>query len=252
MTIVGARRASTYGKEVAAELGRQLASAGVVVASGMAYGIDAAAHEGALEAGVGGSVVAVLGGAAEVPSPRGQSRLYSGIAREGLILSEMAPGCRPYRWSFPARNRILAGLAGLTIVVEAAERSGSLITATMALDFGKATGAVPGPVTSWRSGGTNALLADGAHVIRDAQDALDSLFGVGVAEMSHSGPALDPDMREVLSAIEGGAARCDDLSRELAIGAADAAVAFGRLELLGYVASDAAGQYSRTALQPPH
>ena len=148
----------------------------VTVVSGLALGVDSAAHAGAVE--VCGPTVAVLGGGADVPYPTRKAGLYKAIlAAGGVVISEMPPGFRAFRWNFPARNRIIAALAPATIVVEAAERSGSLITAELALELGRDVAAVPGPVSSWRSRGTNALLRDGATLIRDVQDALELVLG---------------------------------------------------------------------------
>ena len=145
VALVGARRASTYGREVARELGRDLARAGLAVISGLAFGIDACAHRGALD---GGLTVAVLGCGADVAYPAAHRSLWRRIGESGLVLSELPPGAGAWRWTFPARNRIMAALAGMTVVVEAAEASGSLITADLAADLGRDVGAVPGPVGS--------------------------------------------------------------------------------------------------------
>jgi DNA processing protein len=169
VTVVGARRASAYGREVARTLGRDLAATGMVVVSGMAFGIDACAHRGALEAG---RTVAVLGCGPDVAYPASHRSLWRRIQENGLVLSELPPGTGAWRWSFPARNRIIAGLAGITVVVEAAERSGVLGAARSAKRLGRALGAVPGPVNSRVSAGTNDLLADGAALIRNAEDVL--------------------------------------------------------------------------------
>lgn len=177
-TIVGARRGSAYGREVARALGRDLAAAGLTVISGLAFGIDSCVHRGALE---GGRTIAVLGCGADIAYPAAHRGLWRQIAERGLVLSELAPGTAPWRWTFPARSRIMAGLAGITIVVEAAERSGALDTADFAHRFGNERGAVPGPTTSRLSVGPNNLLADCAHVVRSAQDVLDVLRGSGRA-----------------------------------------------------------------------
>ncbi len=179
MTVVGARRASSYGREIARELGRELAAAGFLVVSGLAFGIDACAHRGALDAGL---TVAVLGCGADVAYPAAHRSLWRRISEQGLVLSELPPGTGAWRWTFPARNRIMAALAGMTVVVEAAQRSGSLITADLAADLGRDLGAVPGPVNSRASAGANDLLAGGACLIRDAQDVLDAMLGPGVAD----------------------------------------------------------------------
>ncbi|HVW17148.1 MAG TPA: DNA-processing protein DprA, partial [Solirubrobacteraceae bacterium] len=202
VAIVGSRRATAYGVEVARSLGRGLAAARVTVVSGMALGVDSAAHAGALE--VGGPTIAVLAGGADVPYPATKAPLRRRIvAGGGCVVSEMPPGFRAFRWGFPARNRIIAGLAQSTIVVEAAERSGSLITAEIAEQLGRIVAAVPGPVTSPASAGANALLRDGAELVRDAQDVLDTLLGPGVASVRR-GPdpaALEPRLRAVLERL---------------------------------------------------
>ena len=171
VTLVGTRRPSSYGRELAFSLGWEVASAGVPVISGMANGVDSRAHEGALQAG--GLTVAVLGSGPDVPSPAGRARLYDRIVDEGLVLSELPPGTDARRWTFPARNRIMAALGRMTVVVEGRSRSGSLITSSMAEDLGRDVGAVPGRVGNPVAEGTNGLLADGAHVIRDGRDVLD-------------------------------------------------------------------------------
>ena len=160
VSIVGSRRASAEGNEVARALARGIGAAGVGIVSGMALGIDSAAHAGALDCGA--ATIAVLAGGADVPYPSSKRALYRRIVAKGCVVSEMPPGFTPFRWCFPARNRTIAALGQMTVVVEAAERSGSLITAEVAADLGRDVGALPGPVTSWRARGTNAMLHDGA------------------------------------------------------------------------------------------
>lgn len=246
-TIVGSRRAGAYGREVAHEMARLLASSGIEVISGMALGVDSAAHEGALAGS--GRTIAVLGTGADRPYPRSRRHLYERIRAGGLVVSELPPGSPTFRWMFPARNRLMAALAGVTVVVEAAERSGSLITAEMAIEGGRQVGAVPGPVTSWRSSGSNMLLAEGAAVIRGAQDVLDLLLGPGVTAAGGDGPPLGGVEREVLSAIEAGAATPDAVADAAGIGFAEVQAGLGALERAGYVRSDAGGRYGRTALR---
>jgi DNA processing protein len=220
------------------------------VVSGLAFGIDACAHRGALD---GGRTVAVLGCGPDVAYPAAHRSLWRRIAETGLVLSELPPGASPWRWTFPARNRIMAALSAMTVVVEAATRSGSLITADLAADLGRDLGAVPGPVNSRASAGPNALLAGGACVVRDAQDVLDAMLGAGAERLDRSGPALDRTLAEVLAAVEAGEGTCDGVAAGLGIPAPDAAAALARLELLGYVVCSALGTYSRTLLpQPGH
>jgi len=248
VTVVGSRRATSYGREVARDLGRELASAGLVVVSGLAFGIDGCAHRGAVEAGL---TVAVLGCGADVAYPASHRALWRRIGEEGLVLSELPPGTGAWRWSFPARNRIMAALAGMTIVVEAARRSGSLITADLAADLGRDLGAVPGPVNSRASGGTNDLLAGGACVVRDAQDVLDAMLGPGVRQAERLGPAIEPRTAQVLAAVEEGSDTADAIATGLDLSGAEAAAALAVLEALGYLRCSLVGVYSRTMLKPP-
>jgi DNA processing protein len=245
VAIVGARRASAYGIEVARTLARDLALAGVPVVSGMALGIDSVAHEGALEAG--GLTVAVLPGGADYAYPRSRLRLHRRIAGEGLAVSELPPGTRPLRWSFPARNRIMAGLAAMTVVVEGTVRSGSLITAGFAEDLGRDVGAVPGHVTAALAAGPNALLAEGASVIRSAGDVLDVLYGVGARPIRREErPALEPRLAALLAAVERGEGSPDAIAAS-AEDAAEVLAGLSELELLGLVRRSAGGRYVRAA-----
>ena len=247
VTVVGARRASSYGREVARELGRELAAAGLVVVSGLAFGIDACAHRGALEAG---TTVAVLGCGVDVAYPASHRALWRQIGERGLVLAELPPGTGAWRWTFPARNRIMAALAGMTVIVEAARRSGSLITADLAADLGRDLGAVPGPVNARASAGANDLLAGGACLVRGGQDVLDAMLGPGVRTAERPGPALTPDLLRVLAAVEEGEETCDAIADRLDLSGAEAASAMASLEALGYVTCSLVGCYSRTMLQP--
>jgi DNA processing protein len=248
VTVVGSRRATSYGREVARELGRELATAGMTVVSGLAFGIDACAHRGAIDAG---RTIAVLGCGPDTAYPAAHRSLWRRISEEGLVVSEFPPGAAPWRWTFPARNRIMAALTGMTVVVEAARRSGSLITADLATDLGRDLGAVPGPVTSRASAGPNALLAGGACVVRDAQDVLDAMLGPGARAVDRAGPALDPGLAAVLAAIEGGGNSCDAVAASLGLSGPEAAAALARLESLGYVTCSTMGVYSRTLRATP-
>jgi DNA processing protein len=252
VTIVGSRRASSYGRELATDLGRQVASAGLTVVSGMAIGIDSRAHRGALDGG--GLTVAVLGCGVDVPYPPRHTRLYEEIVERGVVIAELPPGTTARRWSFPARNRIMAGLSRMTVVVEARERSGSLITAEMAQDLNREVGAVPGRVGSSPAAGTNGLLRDGASVIRGVDDVLDSMLGVGAGRpRTHAarGPALEWEPAWVLDLVERGATTADALARAAHLEPGPLAAALVQLELSGYLRSDSAGRYERTALAAP-
>jgi DNA processing protein len=249
VTIVGSRRATSYGREVARDLARELAAAGLVVASGLAFGIDACAHRGALDAG--GKTIAVLGCGPDAPYPAAHRGLWRAIAETGAVISELPPGSTPWRWSFPARNRVMAALAGMTVVVEAAARSGSLITADLAAELGRDLGAVPGPVNSPPSAGPNELLAGGACVVRDGQDVLDAMLGVGVKALHRTGPPLDEELAGVLAAVEAGATNADAVATASGLPAGRSAAGLARLELLGYVAPTAIGTVTRTLLSAP-
>lgn len=246
-TVVGTRRPSAYGVEVAADLGRELATAGVTVVSGLALGIDAAVHRGVVDAF--GRGVAVLAGGADVPYPSRNRRLYARLRENGVVVSELPPGRRAYRWSFPARNRLMAALGVMTVVVEATAGSGTMITAEFATDLGREVGAVPGRVNARMAAGANQLLRDGATVVRGAGDVLDSLYGVGGAGRLRPSTALaaelGPELREVLEAVEAG-----DDAASIASGrqltAAAVRTALGRLEVLGLVTRGGLGGYRRT------
>jgi DNA processing protein len=250
VTMVGSRRASGYGRELATELGREVASAGLTIVSGMAIGIDSCAHRGALEAG--GLTVAVLGCGVDIPYPPRHTRLYDEIVEKGVVIAELPPGTTARRWTFPARNRIMAALSRMTVVVEARERSGSLITAEMAQDLDREVGAVPGRVGSSPAAGTNGLLRDGASVIRGVEDVLDSMIGVGAERKRPvTGPNLEPDLAAVLDLVESGSNSADALARSSRLEPGPLAAALVRLELAGYLRSDSAGRYERTTLSAP-
>jgi DNA processing protein len=173
VAVVGSRNADPYGVEVATLFARSLAAAGVVVVSGFARGVDAAAHRGALAGG--GSTVAVLGCGVDVAYPRGHGKLGAEVAARGALLSELPCGAPPLAHHFPVRNRIIAALAEGTLVVEATPRSGSLITARLALELGRDVYAVPGRIFDERSLGPNALLRDGALLAQHPKDVLEAL-----------------------------------------------------------------------------
>lgn len=243
VAVVGARRASSYGLEVARGLGRGLASADATVVSGMALGIDAAAHVGALEAG--GPTIAVLAAGADRAYPPSKQRLYREIRQRGAVVSELPPGSPVHRWCFPARNRLIAALGRLTVVVEAMERSGSLITAEFARDLGRDVGAVPGQITASLARGPNALLADGAYVIRGAEDALDVACGVGAWQRRPPGAGVPEHLRSLYAAVSDGADTPDALvARGVPVTVALSGLA--ELELGGHVSRAVGGRYQVT------
>ena len=248
VTVVGTRRASPYGTEVAYALGRGLGASAVPVVSGLALGIDGTAHRGCLDGG--GVPVAVVASGPDVVYPRRHRSLHERVRHAGLVLSELPPGTNPYRWSFPARNRIMAGLARMTLVVEAADPSGSLITAEFAKDLGRAVAAVPGRVTSSLARGTNNLLKDGATPISGTEDVLDELFGVGVRRVdpvvSPRSPPGDPLLETVLEACQAHDS-VEDVARVTARTVAETRAALGRLEADGYLVRRDLGGWERAA-----
>lgn len=191
IAVVGARKASPYGLAVARKISRELAEAGFGVVSGMARGIDAAAHQGALEAP--GPTVAVLGCGVDVVYPAENRRLMSEISQQGLVLSEFPPGTGPVAGNFPVRNRIISGLAKGVLVIEAAERSGSLITADCALEQGRDVFAVPGQITNPLHKGAHRLIKQGAKLVEDVTDILDEI-GVYVNTQVGRATAVPPEL----------------------------------------------------------
>jgi len=216
-------------------LGRELGAAGLVVVSGLARGIDGEAHRGTLEAG--GTTVAVLGCGIDRDYPSAHRQLAAEIAETGLVVSEYEPGVEPAPWRFPARNRIIAGLARAAVIVEARERSGALITADFALEEGREVFAVPGEITSGLSAGTNALLRLGATPLTSSADVLETL---GIEPQSPGVPDVSVGAARVLAAIRESPATLDELGRATGLDAAAIAAAVSELELAGLV-SDAAG-----------
>lgn len=230
VAVVGARSCSSYGRSVARSLGRDLSAAGVVVVSGMARGIDGEAHRGALDGG--GPTVAVLGCGIDRDYPAAHAELARRIAETGLVASEYEQGVEPSPWRFPARNRIIAGLCRATVVIEARERSGALITADFALEEGREVLAVPGEITSSLSAGTNALLRLGATPVTRVEDVLEAY---GLEPVPAPSMTLGPTAEVLLGRLEEGALTADELVRTTSIDAAAAAASLLELELAGRV-----------------
>jgi DNA processing protein len=213
VAIVGTRRCTNYGRETAFELGRDLADAGVSVVSGLALGIDGAAHAGVLAAADSGTVgragpVGVAAGGVDRPYPRQHQQLWSRVSTTGVMLSETPSGQPAQAWRFPARNRIIAALSQLVVVVESHQRGGALHTVDAALERGIEVRAVPGPVTSSSSAGTNQLLWDGPGPVRHAGDVLDVLGEIrpwpphNRPDRRSSGASLDEASRRVVDAVD--------------------------------------------------
>lgn len=200
ITIVGTRRHTRYGERITAQLSRELAQAGLVVVSGLAEGLDAVAHRAALDAG--GGTIAVLGNGVDVYYPAVNAALQDDIARCGLLLSESPPGKRANKGSFPMRNRVLAALTRATLVTEAGEKSGALLTAEYAVDCGRELFVVPGNIDSPASYATNRLLRTSAEVVLETSDVLDRL-GLAAPEEQPAQPSikLDEEERKIVQCL---------------------------------------------------
>ena len=199
VAMVGSRRASPYALNAAGHLARELVSAGIAVASGLARGVDSASHAGALEGG--GITIAILGTGIDVVYPRSHRRLFAAIEERGLILTEFPPGTPPLPPNFPIRNRVISGISLGTVIVEATGRSGSLITARTAAEQNREVFAVPGPIFSAGSEGTHRLIQYGAKLVHDAQDILDELRGDFRLPKNAPPPPPESPLAEVLEAF---------------------------------------------------
>ncbi|MBV9950460.1 MAG: DNA-protecting protein DprA [Acidimicrobiia bacterium] len=236
VAVVGTRRCTRYGFDVAGELGRELAAAGMQVVSGLALGIDGAAHQGALDAAAA-PPVAVVGSGVDVVYPQRHRRLWEQIAAAGSILSECPLGTPPEAWRFPARNRIIAALADAVVVVESAGSGGSMYTVEEALARDRPVLAVPGSVQSRASAGTNKLLAEGAGVVRDANDVLAAM---GLPQRPRRRARKDAAPRAgpagaVLRALRAGPGTLDSLTSATGLALGPLSVAVAELEAAGWV-----------------
>ena len=250
VAVVGSRKPTAYGLKVAEALARDLASRGVAVVSGMARGIDSAAHRGALAAG--GPTVAVLGSGIDVVYPSENRALYDRIAQSGAVVSEFPTGTKPESGNFPARNRVISGISQGVVVVEAAEKSGSLITVDCAVDQGREVFAVPGPVNVPTSRGPHRLIKQGACLVESAADILEEL---GLAPARPSGgapsteaasaanPPLTPAEARVFGFIGPLDATVDEIARSAGLPAHEAGAALVMLEIRGLVRSLPGGRY---------
>lgn len=249
--VVGARRATSLGLEMGERLGAGLAAAGVVVVSGCAIGIDAAAHRGALDAG--GATVAVLAGGLDVAIPPSNRRLASRILRErGCLAGEHPDGVPPARYSFPRRNRIIAGLARVVVVVEAAQHSGALITARLALAAGREVMVVPGHPLQEEFAGSNALLTDGARPVTKAEDVLEELKGLprlepAPIERGEGGVGLAPAgvRADVRAALDERPRAAEDVAADLGLPLGPVLAALTELELVGLARACPGQRYTR-------
>ncbi|KUM68013.1 DNA-processing protein DprA [Streptomyces curacoi] len=239
VAVVGARACTEYGAHMAATLAAGLAERGWVVVSGGAYGVDGAAHRGAL--GAGGATVAVLACGVDRPYPRGHTQLINRIAEQGLVIGELPPGDHPTPSRFIVRNRVIAALTRGTVVVEAAHRSGSLVTARAAQRLGRHTMGVPGPATSGLSAGVHELLRGDAVLVTDAAEVVELVGDMGELAPERRGPVLprdllEPGARRVLAALPGRrAAGADEVARGAQTTQDDAIARLYELRSLGYV-----------------
>ena len=249
VAIVGARAATAYARDVSARLGTDLAGLGVTVVSGLARGVDVAAHTGALHSTADHCTVAVLGSGIDVMYPAEHTKVAEAIASRGAIVSEFPPGTPPRAEHFPQRNRIISGLSRAVVVVEASGRSGALITADYALDQGREVLAVPGNVLTGRNRGAHALLRDGAKIVEDADDILEEL-GLqtsGSRSARSTGRAAGPRDPVLRSMASGESYELDDLAQETGLDPVILLPRLLELELAGHVRREGA-QFVRAAL----
>jgi DNA processing protein len=241
VAIVGTRRATAYGMRVAKELGAAFARAGACVVSGMALGIDAAAHRGALDAG--GTSIAVLANGVDKPYPPSNRAIYNEIAITGAVLSELPAGSIGYPSTFLERNRIIAALSQLTIVVEAPEDSGAMNTANHALNLGRNLAVVPGQIDQPQSAGSNALMGSGAQIVTSIESALTLVGLTPPLRTPRAAPGSDEGL--IWKALADGALDIDTLCHRSGLPAAQCLAAVTRLELAGSIECALTGEIRR-------
>ena len=235
IAIVGSRKATSYGKMAASRISTDLARSGVVVVSGLAYGIDSAAHAAAVRKG---ETIAVLGNGIDVIYPRANARLFEEVKEHGCLVSELPFGTQPQKWTFPKRNRIIVGLSMGVVVVEAAHRSGSLITARLALEEGREVFAVPGEMFSKTSEGTNNLIKQGAKCVTSADDVLDEFGYLKIVDKSEK--SADP----VIACLKGGPKSVEEIHQITGVTIEDLNVKLTMLEIDGNVRYDQSGKFT--------
>ncbi|MEO8482105.1 MAG: DNA-processing protein DprA [Acidobacteriota bacterium] len=243
VAVVGSRNASPIGLETARRLAQGLAAAGLVVTSGLARGVDGAAHRGALQGG--GLTVAVLGCGLDVAYPRQHRQLAVDVRAQGCLVSELPPGTPPLPKHFPLRNRIISGLSRAVVVVEASEHSGSLITARMALEQGRDVLAVPGNVVSGCHRGCHALIKDGARLVETVEDILEEIRWVPAPGSASKAPNHSQDNKLLASVRAGEVFTVEDLSERNGRPASEIFAELGRLELEGLIARNGLGTFIR-------
>lgn len=233
VAVIGSRRGSPYGLGAARSLSRSLGAAGVRVVSGLARGIDGEAHRGCLEGG--GMTMAVLGSGLDVPYPREHAALLERIAGQGVAVTEHPPGTPPDAFNFPRRNRLISGFSRAVVVVEAGERSGTMITVDAALEQGRDVLAVPGEISRRGSTGTNRLIRDGAGVVTCVEDILDALGLASPAGGRAAAPPVRGECARILELLSDGPVHFDQIARKLAVASKDLHSHLLELELSGRV-----------------
>lgn len=248
ISIVGSRKYTTYGERAAFRLAEDLARAGITVVSGLAFGVDSIAHAGVLEAG--GETIAVLGSGIDHPSisPQSHIALAERVMRQGALLSEYPPGTPGSKGTFPARNRIIAGLSLGTIVIEAAEESGSLITARLAVDYNREVFAVPGPIFSPVSLGTNRLIRQGAKIVTCLNDILEELNVSSLASTTSEKNTddLSANEAEILKNLSHEPLHVDKIIKATRLNIASLHSSLAVLEIKGYVKNVGGMNYIRS------
>ena len=251
LAVVGSRRMTTYGKQATEKLVKEIAAAGVIIVSGFMYGVDATAHKAALS--VGGKTIAVMPCGIDLIHPEYQSDLYNEILENGgLVISEYDGNMQPSNWTYPRRNRIVAGLAMAALIVEAGERSGSLITANFAKKFKRKLFAVPGPITSMTSKGTLQLIKNGAEIATDAKEILD-FYGIRKQNNGSPTPINMAGGRSGASLLGGKIIEClqrepleiDALARELEMSVSQIGTALSMMQLQGLIVQEGNKFYVR-------
>lgn len=247
VAIVGTRNASPYGVRTATALAEAFVAAGIGVVSGLARGIDSAAHRAALAAG--GKTIAVMGTGVDVPYPVGNRALHAEIGEKGLVVSENASGMPAYEGCFPRRNRIIAALARVTIVIEAPYKSGAINTATQAIELGRVVAAVPGPIDSARSAGCNLLIRDGGQIIHSIDDAL-MLYGKTADSGQRTAARAEMGNLEadVWAALATGDATPDVIAGRSGLDIRKVLEGIARLELIGMVQQQLDGSIARVKI----
>lgn len=244
IAVVGTRRPTTYGLDVARSISAGLARAGITVVSGLACGVDAAAHSGALS--VGGETVAVLGSGIDRCYPRRHLNLFNEIMESGAVISEYPGDTEPFQWNFPRRNRIIAGMSLGVIVVEGRSGGGAMITARLGAEYGREVFAVPGPIHSAASEGPHSLMRDGATTVTCAEDVLTDL-GMSPGHEGQTRLELGPDEQAVVKAMGGHPMVLDKVSALAQMPASSTAAVLSRLEMRGIVKRYPGATYALSA-----